>query len=97
MSPRLTPALTTYVSFYRVQELSLEYPDTKFVGVDIAPSAMHYPQDNLQIEVYNFVRDGFSCPDGYYDVVHARHTISQVGTAYFTCFSRLSGDRGNMG
>ncbi|KAG8932232.1 hypothetical protein FRC03_002856 [Tulasnella sp. 419] len=61
-----------------VQDLSVEYPNVKFVGVDIAPSVMHYPKDNLQFEIYNFPRDGFSCPDGHYDVVHARHTLTQI-------------------
>ncbi len=44
--------------------MSLEYPtDVKFVGVDVAPSVLHYPKDNLIFEIYNFPRQGryYSC------------------------------------
>ncbi|KAG8908303.1 hypothetical protein FRB99_007837 [Tulasnella sp. 403] len=62
-----------------IQEMSVEYPTgVKFVGVDVAPSVLHYPKENVAFEIYNFPRQGFSCDDAYYDAVHARGIIRDV-------------------
>ncbi|KAG9028470.1 hypothetical protein FRB95_006412 [Tulasnella sp. JGI-2019a] len=62
-----------------LQEMALEFATgVKFVGVDIAPSVLHYPKDNLLFEIYNFPRQGFSSPDAAYDAVHARCISHQI-------------------
>lgn len=39
--------------------MSVEFPTgVKFVGVDVAPSVLHYPRDNLLFEIYNFPKQG---------------------------------------
>lgn len=56
-----------------IQEMSVEFPTgVKFVGVDVAPSVLYRPADNISFEIYNFPRQGFSCEDQAYDAVHAR-------------------------
>lgn len=38
--------------------MAVEFPGVKCVGVDVAPSFLHYPKDNLVFEIYNFPRQG---------------------------------------
>jgi len=62
-----------------IQEMALEHPNgVEFVGVDITPSVLHYPKDNLSFEIYNFPRQGFRSPDGAYDAVHTRCISHQI-------------------
>lgn len=46
--------------------MSVEFPTgVKFVGVDVAPSVLYRPADNISFEIYNFPRQGQFIPPSW--------------------------------
>ncbi|KLO15598.1 S-adenosyl-L-methionine-dependent methyltransferase [Schizopora paradoxa] len=55
-----------------VDEMAVEFPNFKFYGVDIAPTATQEPEENVQYEINPLQATGFD--RGYFHFVHMRQT-----------------------
>ncbi|KAG9093207.1 hypothetical protein FRC07_011516 [Ceratobasidium sp. 392] len=59
------------------EEIAVKFPHVDVKTIDVAPTVPHIPRANLHHEVYD-IHAGIMEPDGLFDLVHARHTVTMI-------------------